>query len=395
MYLQSLAIRHFRSLFDTEIALKPLTIFIGPNGSGKTNLLKALQFIHTAVAGDLLKWKDYGTQIDNLLWYGVASTNRRPLQLQFRTRFGDDQLSEAEYEALFDIEESLEIFEEKLRIREHHEDWKTLFWRLGNEVDFNDGSPPVHPRSSDSLTLRDTGPGLQHIQGRTLYQHIAGWGFYNLDPAFARNAHFIEPKPSKIPPLAQDASNLSAFLYALHEREHDYFEAVIEAVQRSLELPQGILVEHDHEWGGGSARYVFREEHFKDRLVPPDSMSDGTVRMLAHIALLLADRSASLICLEEPDSGLHPRRMLYLAAALRQGTELELPTGLQRQVIVTTHNPALMDCFNLHEESELLQVYVVDRDRSGRTFFTPVTAEEFAPWLERYRLGEAVRRNFI
>jgi len=54
-----------------------------------------------------------------------------------------------------------------------------------------------------------------------------------------------------------------------------------------------------------------------------------------------------------------------------------------------------MDCFDLATEQEYLQVYVAERDDIGRTVLTPTTAQEFAPWLLKYRLGEAVRRRLI
>jgi hypothetical protein len=54
-----------------------------------------------------------------------------------------------------------------------------------------------------------------------------------------------------------------------------------------------------------------------------------------------------------------------------------------------------MDCFDLSEERDYLQVYLAERDELGRTQFIPATSETFAPWLERYRLGEAVRRRFV
>lgn len=65
------------------------------------------------------------------------------------------------------------------------------------------------------------------------------------------------------------------------------------------------------------------------------------------------------------------------------------------QILITTHNPEFMDCFDLSEEQDYLQVYLAERDELGRTQFIPATSETFAPWLERYRLGEAVRRRFM
>jgi predicted ATPase len=157
-------------------------------------------------------------------------------------------------------------------------------------------------------------------------------------------------------------------------------------------------VEHDAERGGRHARYRLIEWPYgENRLIPPESMSDGTIRLLAHLALLLGDRSVTLACLEEPDHGLHPRLMLYLADLLRQAvSDAEgeaTPNPLQ--IIVTTHSPEFMDCFDLDAAQDVLQVYVTERDEAGKTLFIPTTAQEFAPWPKRYRLGEAVRRRFV
>ena len=166
-------------------------------------------------------------------------------------------------------------------------------------------------------------------------------------------------------------------------------------------------MEHDAERGGQNARYYFIEAPFGEaRPIPPQSISDGTIRLLAYLALLLGDRSVSLACLEEPDHGLHPYLMLYLADILRQAVALprdedDLPASdgndlnLTPQILITTHSPEFMDCFDLKEEQDYLQVYIAERDERGRTVFTLATVEEFAPWLEKYRLGEAVRRRFI
>src|SRR4029077_5339747 len=118
----------------------------------------------------------------------------------------------------------------------------------------------------------------------------------------------------------------------------------------------------------------------------------------AQTALLLADQTVTVACLEEPDHGLHPRLMLYLADCLRQAVQQEAATDGGRQalqVVVVTHSPELMDCFDLAAEAEYIQVYVAERGEKGETLVIPVTAEQFAPWLEKYRLGEAVRRHFV
>ncbi len=393
MLIKEIGIQRFRSLYDCDLSLKPLTLIIGPNGSGKSNLLKALRFLHIAVAGDAKEWQSYESLIDDLLWYG-SSPKQRPQDLQFRVIGSPDSRISVEYVASFLAAKLLQVAEESLLLDDHGKNQKNAYFERHHDsirIDRTD----LKARAPQTLTLREWGPDFSQSPFTQFYRHVAGWKFFEVDPRSARAGRFIPPDPEDVPSLEADASNLSAFLYALHRLREDDFEAVIEALRHSIELPERIVVEHDHGRGGSQARYLFKEAPFGNRLIPAESMSDGTIRLLSYMALLLADRSVSMACIEEPDSGLHPKLMLHLADALRQATQTEAAGGLRRQVLVTTHSPELMDCFDLAEEADYLQVYVVSRNEAGQTQFTPVTADEFAPWLEKYRLGEAVRRRFV
>lgn len=392
MILSNLGIRHVRSLYDAKLSLRPLTVIIGPNASGKTNLFKALHFLYTGIAGDAKEWRDYEAQLDDLVWYG-SSPDRRPNNLLFELTFAGEVC--ADYKIDFAAAGSIEVFRETLRRKSPADpEWSSLIFRRGDAVDLG-ASGPAAARSRQNPVLRELGPALKDPTIQAVYQHISGWRFFNADPRLAREGRFIQPKPESVPPLESDASNLSAFLYALARLRPDDLEAVVQALRRSIDLPQDLRIEHDAERGGSQARYRFIETSFGDRPIPPESMSDGTIRLLAHLALLLADDTFSLACLEEPDAGLHPRLMIHLADALRQAVQVKTPSGAERQILVTTHSPELMDCFDLADEADYLQVYAAERDETGQTRFIPTSAQELAPWLERYRLGEAVRRRFV
>jgi predicted ATPase len=408
--LTELLFKHFRSLYSSELQLKPITLVIGPNASGKSNLFKALRFLHDAVAGDIREWQSYDSQIDDLVWYGTDEIGERPGEIEMALRFQHLKAAPSLiYRATFQAERYLAIQSERLAPAESVADDGSEVWlerrerRVEHHVGVKGGrrkQPKEETaRSGRNLTLRDEGPSPAVPGLGEVYRHIEGWRFFEVDPRAARRAHFIPEIPEEVPPLASDASNLSAFLYALWRLRNSDLEAVTEAVSRSIELPQKIQTEHDAERGGNEASYYFFETPFgENRPVRPGSISDGTIRLLAQMALLLADQTVSLACLEEPDNGLHPRLMGYLADALRQAVQDEPSDGegaRRLQVLITTHSPELMDCFDLESESEYLQVYVAERGEMGETLFVPVTAQQFAPWLEKYRLGEAVRRHFL
>lgn len=416
MHLNRLQIHHFRSLYQVELELKPLTILIGPNASGKSNLFKALRFLHDAIAGDRLEWQAYDNQIDHLLWYGFDEHGNRPETVAFTCEFSSRGRPLSRYQAALRCKDYIRVETEELSVDLLQENGpSTYFKRSGEKIWQYVGQRSIPLKrpytssapSSRTLTLREAGPDLQLLQAQALYRHITGWRFFDIVLHHARQEAFIPQYPEEVPPLANDASNLSAFLYALWQLRPDDFDTIAGLLSEFIELPDKLLVEHDAERGGQNARYYFIESPFGEaRPIPPQSISDGTIRLLAYLALLLGDRSVSLACLEEPDHGLHPRLMLYLADILRQAVALpqdedDLPASdgndvnLTPQILITTHSPEFMDCFDLKEEQDYLQVYIAGRDERGRTVFTLATVEEFAPWLEKYRLGEAVRRRFI
>jgi predicted ATPase len=406
MYLSRLQIQRFRSLYDVDLALKPLTIIIGPNASGKSNLFKALRFLHDAVAGDRLEWQAYDSQIDHLLWYGTDEYGNRPQTMTFACEFSTDKALLGRYQVALRCGDYLRVESEALDVAlSKGQEPSKYFQRFSNSIEF--GAPLrkllYSAPSPRTLTLRDEGPDLELPQARAIYRHIAGWRCFEVTLTSARQEAFIPQYPEEVPPLAEDGSNLSAFLYALWRLRPDDFDAIAELLSDCIGLPEKLLVEHDAERGGRSARYFFLEAPFGEaRPVPPQSASDGTIRLLAYLALLLGDRSVSLACLEEPDHGLHPRLMLYLADVFRQVVaRTQDPASdanedsFTPQILITTHNPEFMDCFDLDEEQDYLQVYIAERDELGRTRFTSAASETLAPWLERYRLGEAVRRHFM
>src|SRR5262245_54279554 len=87
MLLSRIAIDYFRSLYNVDLHLKPITIIIGPNASGKSNLFKAFRFVYDGVSGELNDWRKYDAQIDDLIWYGLNASGERPSNIDFKMIF--------------------------------------------------------------------------------------------------------------------------------------------------------------------------------------------------------------------------------------------------------------------------------------------------------------------
>ncbi len=119
---------------------------------------------------------------------------------------------------------------------------------------------------------------------------------------------------------------------------------------------------------------VFLQEG--DITIPATRLSDGTLRYLALLAILCDPTPPPLVCLEEPELGLHPDILPGLADLLREASE-------RCQFIVTTHSDTFVDALTDTPES-----IVVCEKEDGKTTLKRLDRDELSQWLERYRLGE-------
>jgi len=117
--------------------------------------------------------------------------------------------------------------------------------------------------------------------------------------------------------------------------------------------------------------------------IPASRLSDGTLRYLCLLAILCHPNPPPLVCIEEPELGLHPDILPTLATLMREASE-------KCQIVVTTHSDVLVDAMTDTPEAVL-----VCEKHDGATQFRRLSAADLQPWLERYRLGELWTRGEI
>ena len=135
--------------------------------------------------------------------------------------------------------------------------------------------------------------------------------------------------------------------------------------------------------GGGVARAYLREAGLAEML-SGIRMSDGTLKFLSILAALFHPKAPPLMCIEEPELGLHPDAMQLVAEALIEASE-------SMQLIVTTHSDALVDCLSDRPEA----VLVCERDFDNGTQFKSLSKGQLHDWLEHYTLGQLWRKGEI
>ena len=133
----------------------------------------------------------------------------------------------------------------------------------------------------------------------------------------------------------------------------------------------------------GALTQLYIEEHGIGK-VSATRLSDGTLKFLCLMAILFDPSPAPLVCIEEPETGLHPEALALVGDALRDASE-------RMQLIVTTHSDALVDRFTDQPES----IVVCERDFDESTTFNRLSEEKLKDWLDEYSLGDLWRRGGI
>jgi len=190
------------------------------------------------------------------------------------------------------------------------------------------------------------------------------------DWTFGRMMILRAPQPSDMrnDRLEEDFSNLGLFLSRLR-KSPKIKAAILDALK---DLYDGVS-DFEPVVEGGTVQVFFTEG---DLSVPATRLSDGTLRYLCLLAILCDPEPPPLICIEEPELGLHPDILPKLADLLMQAS-------LRTQLIVTTHSDVLIDAMTDRPE-----VVVVCEKHQGETKMRRLEKKELAVWLEKYRLGE-------
>jgi predicted ATPase len=388
MLLHSITLSNLLSFKDTSLDLGALNVLIGPNGSGKSNLIEAISLLQAAPR-DLGAVIRSGGGVREWIWKGEPATDKAAHLECLLSPFKSPQ--PVRYVLEFaEAGQALEITEERL------ENEKPAPGEAGPYLYFamQAGSGVVNvfraqgaPRKrnlehgevagSQSVlsALRDLEqfPEITHYAKQ--FERIQFYREWNMG---RRGAPRL-PQPADLSNafLEENAANLALVLNRM-ETEGS-LPSVERYVGRFYEQFEGITASIQ----GGTVQLYLREKGLRQG-VPATRLSDGTLRFLCLLAVLCHPNPPPLVCLEEPELGLHPDALSMVAQALIEASE-------RMQLVVTTHSEALIDALSDKPET----VIVCERDAGGSTRFRRLDAEQIKTWLEDYTLGQLWRKGEI
>jgi len=370
--------------------LQPLNVLIGPNGSGKSNIIEVFELLRATPTDFAAAIRDGGGASE---WFCKGESPHRVATIEIETGDESTGLTTASGRALRyrlefvsannRIEVSDEAIEEAKPTRGHDEPYFYYRFQRGKPVInvFDSAGTsigaPRHLQRDDLLPDQSV---LAQRKDPDLYPVLTWFGRQVgkiqmlRDWTFGRYAAPRQPQPADLPEdrLLPDCRNLALVLNQIEHR------------QTSLQL-NGLLKRFFPRFermstkvSGGTIQFYLHESGFGSP-VPATRLSDGTIRFVALLASLLTPSPPPLICIDEPELGLHPDAVSLLADLLIEASE-------RTQLIVATHSDALVSALTNQPEC------VVACERTGAaTTLRRLDPGKLSHWLDEYRLGDLWR----
>jgi predicted ATPase len=350
----------FKSIKDLQpIALRPVNILIGSNGSGKSNLISFLKLLGAMAEGTLQGYVGRAGGAETLLYYGAKETPAMWAAIHFNGKTGNGSYF---FSLAATATDALVFGKEQ------------VIYAMTRGSDLR----PVQLGSGHKESLLNEGEN-HFIEIRELLAGIQTYHFHDTsDTAPIRKHGYVEDDRY----LRNDAGNLAAFLFGLKQRQPPYYRRIVEAIRQVAPFFDDFVLIPKAETDRRSILLNWKDQD-SEHLFGPHQLSDGTLRAMALIALLLQpeDQLPGLIVLDEPEIGMHPYAVDVLASLIRGASA-------HRSLIVATQSVSLVNYFEADD------IVVVSR-RNGQTHFEPQNSQSLAAWLAEYAIGELWEKNLI
>jgi predicted ATPase len=380
MKIARLAVSGFRSLRNVSWEPGNLNVLIGPNGSGKTNLVLLLKLIARSARGELSDFVLRAGGITALLWDRRA----KELLLKLETTSGEPGRDRSPHDWIYSLclvprgkEGFYRVRQENLK---HAQSVDFLARGPNSGQVLGDKGEWIRIESdADTLSPEETllgacgGPLPPSRDVAAFRSDLAGWSIYDpldttpdsrvREPVVARYASRVD----------EDGGNLINALHTRYTGDRP-FKKDLDAAMRAAfgdEFEELVFPPAADQRVQLRVRWKSLESE-----VSAADLSAGTLQFLFLIALLTNPAPPSLIVIEEPEQGLHPAMLPIVA-------EHAVDAALRTQVVFTTHSPSFLDAFGDTRPTTTVMEY-----REGQTVMETLSEERLDYWLQAYTLGK-------
>jgi len=361
--LKKIILAGFKSIKEMNLDLGSLTVLIGANGAGKSNFISFFKMLNEMMAKRLQQYIGISGHAQSVLYFGPKVTPQMEAQLEFEVDNGLDKyimrLIHAAGDTLVFADESL-IFHQTglprpkvLSLGSGHDET-----RIGQKAEEGEPTAKVFKRLLDYCRV-------YHFHDTSVTSRVRQY-------CYIGDNRWLMP----------DAGNLAAFLLRLRQENNG---TVYRRIVSTIKLVAPFFDDFVLDPINSISKDIILnwKEKASDQVFGPHQLSDGTLRAICLIALLMQpeDELPSLIIVDEPELGLHPYALNLIAALFKK-------VAHHTQVIISTQSSSFLANFDMED------LVVVDREGKESKFTKP-DSKKLLAWLEEFNLGEVWEKNVI
>jgi len=352
--ITTLHIQNYRSIRDLSLELEQLNIVFGPNGTGKSNIYKAIHLMHSAAQGQFSQALANEGGILKVFWAGKTRSDQlRRMNLAVETETYEYELQvgfveKLPYPSQFQLDPVIK--EESIWLSGQHRRPSSQLMKRKNQAVFLNNVH--HEKVTHSGTLYENESVFGQLGEPHLYPEVSqmreslrNWRFYHEFSVATGSAMRAPQVGFRSPALASDGANLAAAFQTIVEIGDEML------LMRILDQAfPGCVFYSDNT--GGRFRMMMQREGLS-RPLEPAEFSDGTLRFLCLAVALLSPRPPAFIALNEPENSLHPQMLPALASLIAEASRYS-------QIWLTSHSPELARLIEKHRAFSLYQLSMVE-----------------------------------
>ncbi|MGO8700317.1 MAG: AAA family ATPase [Limisphaerales bacterium] len=370
---KSVSVKGFRRLCDVDLELRPLTVLIGANGTGKTSLLDVFSLLASSAQGALNK------AISDLGGLGTVITCDRAEDLSLGLSMGVHGHEPLNYQLRLKPQGTTYVIDEEILSQQRYfqpPPFKHIESRGTDvryfEVEQNRLVRPTWEHNPLETSLSQVPKMYQEPEDlRRKLSSSTSYHVLNVEPRSP--VRLPQPMhPASLP--GKDGDDLVSCLFYLREADRDRFEAIEDSLRSAFPAFEHLQFP---PVAAGTLAMTWRDKNLSKPLYM-HQLSEGMLRFLWLATLLGSPGLTSVTLIDEPEVSLHPELLSLLAGLLREAAQ-------RTQLVVATHSDRLVRFLKPEE------VVVIDSTDEGMAQLTWADQLDLDEWLKEYTLDEVWR----
>jgi predicted ATPase len=366
LMIKLLKLTNFRSHRQSTLQMEPVTLMVGPAGAGKSNIFKALVVLQNSIHRTLVEVFPPG--LGEFHWVRsrwAGETDPIGFEVHLDQVPGHPDCTAEYILKIADSPAGLYVLEETLVRRENQQQPVWVFQRRQNRTQMGEFGNVDWTMPTILHRVWHSSPGVNSQASnvrfaRAVAQSLSRFGYYHLEVSKLKSLG-----------IAQDSERIGYHGEGLPEfiawakstpQQGPIYEAILGEMRQLLPSLDSIIVTQVETDKQGLA-FAFKEHR---GYITARDMSDGTMFTLGMLCLAHMPQKPQVLCVEEPETGLHPRRLRWLFekfVALAYPSEDQTPI----QVLLTTHSPSYVELFK-----DMLPSIQVVEEIDGQTRVSPL-----------------------